>query len=74
VFWFIRRTEGRERLFIAGWSFHLILWPVEMLSARSGTTIQHLGTSGLVVALFAAVWLLLRPAPSGDVVTANFRS
>ena len=74
VFWFIRRTEGRERLFLAGWSFHLILWPVERLWPQSGTTIQYLGTVGFVVALFAAVWLLLRPAPSGDIVTVNPRS
>jgi len=75
AFWFIRGTEGRERLFLAGWLFHLILWPVERLSPRSATTIQYLGMFGLVVALFAAVWLLLRPAPPiGDVVVVNSRS
>ena len=74
AFWFIRGTEGRERLFIAGWLFHLILWPVERLSPRSGTTIQYLGAFGLVVALFAAACLLLRPAPSGSAATVNSRS
>lgn len=71
AFWFIRGTEGRERLFIAAFVFHLILWPVERLWPRSGTTIQYLGNFGVAVALFASVWLLIRPAPSCDVAITD---
>lgn len=74
AFWFIRGTVGRERLFMAGWFAHLVLYPVEKLWPESGPVIQYVGDFGLVVALVAAVSLLLRPPPAADAVAPNSAS
>lgn len=59
AFWFVRRTAGRERFFMVGWFVGLVVWPLKILWPRSAVLIGHIGTFGLVVALFAALALLL---------------
>jgi len=63
AFCFIRGTEGRERLFMVGWSAHLVLYPIEKLWPESTAMVQYIGDFALAGALLAAMSLLLRPAP-----------
>ena len=65
AFCFIRGSEGRERLFMAGWFTHLLLYPVERLWPRSSAAMQYLTVAGLAIAVLAAISLLVHPAPVG---------
>jgi hypothetical protein len=69
AFWFIRRTVGRERVFMVGWFAGILLWPLRMLRPQWGTITRHIGALGLAVALLVALALLLEPpalVQSGD--------
>jgi hypothetical protein len=66
AFCFIRGSEGRERIFMAGWFVHLALYPVEKLWPQSSAAMQYVTVAGLAVAVLAAVSLLLNPAPIAD--------
>jgi hypothetical protein len=63
AFCFIRGSQGRERIFIAGWFAHLVLYPVERLLPESAAVMKFVTVCGLAVAVVAAVSLLLHPAP-----------
>jgi hypothetical protein len=60
-FWFIYRSGGRERLFMAGWFADFLFWPVRVLDPRWVEPVRLIGIAGLAFALMIAVWLLLRP-------------
>jgi hypothetical protein len=61
AFWFIRGTQGRERLFIVGWSF-ILLSPLNTLGPQWSVTVKYIETFGLAVALVLAISLVLRPS------------
>ncbi len=65
-FWFIRGTEGLERLFMVGWFASVLFWPLKMLRPQWAATMRHVGALGLAVALLAAVALLLVPPGAAD--------
>jgi hypothetical protein len=52
-------TEGRERIFMAGWFTHLVLYRVEKLWPHSGAAMRYVTVSTLAVAMLVAVSLLL---------------
>jgi hypothetical protein len=64
AFCFIRGSEGRERIFMAGWFTHLVLYPLEKLWPLTAQGIQYIGTLALAVSILAAVSLLVHPAPA----------
>jgi hypothetical protein len=68
AFCFIRGSEGRERIFMAGWFTHLVLYPVEKLWPLTAQAIQYIGTLALAISILAAVSLLLHPAPAESAV------
>ena len=65
AFWCVRGTAGRERFFMVGWFVGLLLWPL-ILWPRSAVPIDHIGSFGLAVALFAALALLLGHSEAVD--------
>jgi hypothetical protein len=65
-FWFIRGTEGRERLFMVGWFASVVLWPLKMLRPEWVVAMRHIGVFGMAVALLAAVALLMVPPDLAD--------
>ena len=66
AFWCVRGTAGRERFFMVGWFVGLLLWPLKILWPRSAVPIDHIGSFGLAVALFAALALLLGHSEAVD--------
>ena len=66
AFWCVRGTAGRERFFMVGWFVGLLLWPLKILWPRSAVPIEHIGSFGLAVALFAALALLLGHSEAVD--------
>jgi hypothetical protein len=65
-FWFIRGTEGLERLIVVGWFAGALLWPLKMLHPQWAVTIRSISALGLAVALLAEVALLLVPPDVAD--------
>jgi hypothetical protein len=63
AFCFIRGSEGREQIFMAGWCTHLMLYPVEKLWPLTDQAIQYIGSLALAISILAAVSLLVHPAP-----------
>jgi hypothetical protein len=63
---FIRGSEGRERIFMAGWFAHLVLYPVERLWPQSASAMKYVAVCGLAAAVLAALSLLQHPAPVAD--------
>ena len=66
AFWFIRGMQNRERLFMAGWSIGMLLWPLRMLLPHWARATEFIGAFGQAVALLAALSLLYRPSNSAD--------
>jgi len=64
--WCIYKTEGRERLFMAGLFAKIPLFPLGLLGSYWVATIRHIGMLGYAVALLAALSLLLRPSNALD--------
>jgi hypothetical protein len=71
AFWCIRRTIGRERLFMVGMFTNILLWPAEMLLPQWTFAIRHVGAFGLAVATLAALTLLLDSSNQADSNRAN---
>jgi hypothetical protein len=71
AFWCIRRTTGRERLFMVGMFANILLWPARMLLPRWAPTIRPVGAFGLALAIFAALVLLLDTFKRDDSSRAN---
>jgi hypothetical protein len=71
AFWCIRRTVGRERLFMVGMFADILLWPAEMLLPQWAFAIKHVGAFGLAVATLAALTLLLDSSNHADPNRAN---
>jgi hypothetical protein len=59
AFWCIRRTMGRERLFMVGMFANILLWPARMFLPQWALAVRHIGAFGLAVATLAALTLLL---------------
>jgi hypothetical protein len=59
AFWCIRRTIGKERLFMVGLFGNILLWPFRMLLPHWAVEIHQIGALGLGVAVLAAFSLLL---------------
>jgi|SRR5277367_294442 len=59
AFWCIRRTVGRERLFMLGMFADILLWPAEMVLPQWAFAIKQVGAFGLAVATLSALTLLL---------------
>jgi hypothetical protein len=70
-FCFIRGTEGRERVFMAGCAASILLPPIKLLRPGWALAINGIDAFGLAVALLAASSLLLQPS---DVVDSTDRS
>jgi hypothetical protein len=66
AFWCIRRTLGRERLFMVGMFANILLWPAKMLLPQWAFAIRHVGAFGLAVATLAALTLLLDSSNQAD--------
>jgi len=66
AFWFIRGTQGRERLFVVGWCVEIPLMAVRALRPEWASIIGLTRTIGLIAALLVAILLLLRPAEVVD--------
>jgi len=71
AFWCIRRTTGRERLFMVGMFANILLWPARMLLPQWALAIKHVGPFGLAVATLAALTLLLDSPNRADSHRAN---
>jgi hypothetical protein len=67
AFWFIRGTEGRERLFMVGWFTDLLLWPLKILRPEWAWVIRHVGVLSLSASVLAALALLLEPAEPASI-------
>ena len=63
-FWFVRRTPGRERVVMGGWFVGILILPLKALWPAWAVAIRCVEAIGFLVALFAAVSLLLYPAPA----------
>ena len=71
AFWCIRRTLGRERLFMVGMFANFLLWPAKMLLPQWAPVFRHVGAFGLAVATLAALTLLLDSSKEADPNRAN---
>jgi hypothetical protein len=71
AFWCIRRTIGRERLFMVGMFTNILLWPAKMLLPQWAFAIRHVGALGLAVATLAALTLLLDASNPANSNRAN---
>jgi len=71
AFWCIRRTLGRERLFMVGMFANILLWPAKLLLPQWAFAIRHVGAVGLAVATLAALTLLLDSSNQADSNRAN---
>jgi len=71
AFWCIRRTIGRERLFMMGMFANILLWPARMLLPQWAFAIKHIGAFGLAVATLAALTLLLDSSNQANSNRAN---
>jgi hypothetical protein len=71
AFWCIRRTLGRERVFMVGMFGNILLWPARMLLPQWASAIRHVGAFGLAVATLAALTLLLDSSNQADSNSAN---
>ena len=71
AFWCIRRTLGRERLFMGGMFADIVLWPAKMLLPQWSFAIRHVGAFGLAVATLAALTLLMDSSNQADSNRAN---
>ena len=69
--WCIRRTLGRERLFMVGMFANILLWPARMLLPQWAFAIRNVGAFGLGVATLAALTLLLDSSNQADSNSAN---
>lgn len=71
AFWLVRRTGGRERVFMIGFFADLLPWPLRVLRPDWAVAVRHFSAIGLAVAVLAALTLLLDPpravAAPGDV-------
>ncbi len=65
-FCFIRGTEGRERVFMAGWAASILLPPIKFLRPGWALAINGIDAFGLAVALLSALSLLLHPSDAVD--------
>ncbi len=65
-FCFIRGTEGRERVFMAGWAASILLPPIKLLRPGWALEINVIDAFGLAVALLTALSLLLHPSDVAD--------
>ena len=61
VFWFVRGTQGRERIVMIGWALASVMSPLRRLLPALATVARSLEGAGLAVALAAAVSLLAHP-------------
>lgn len=61
AFWLVRRTAGRERVFMVGFFADILPWPLKMLRPDWAVAVQHFAAIGLAVAVLAALTLLLDP-------------
>src|ERR1700684_1653469 len=50
AFWCIRRTIGRERLFMVGMFTNILLGPAKMFLPQWAFAIRHVGAFGLAIA------------------------
>jgi hypothetical protein len=66
AFWFIRGTNGAERVFIVGWFTGILLWPLPRLWPQWSAAVAQIGTLGLAVALLASLSLLLKPSEEAN--------
>jgi len=66
AFWCIRRTIGRERLFMVGMFSNILLWPAKLLLPQWASAIRPVGAFGLAVATLAALTLLLDSSNQAD--------
>jgi hypothetical protein len=69
VFWLVRRTAGRERVFVLGLFADILPWPLRILRPDWAVAVRHFAAIGLAVAVLAALTLLLDPlhvADTGD--------
>lgn len=71
AFWCIRRTMGRERLFMVGMFTDILLWPAKMFLPQWAFAIRHVGAFGLAIATLAALTLLLDSSNQADPNRAN---
>jgi hypothetical protein len=71
AFWCIRRTIGRERLFMVGMFTNIVLWPAKMFLPQWAFAIRHVGAFGLAIATLAALTLLLDSSNQADPNRAN---
>jgi hypothetical protein len=67
AFWLVRRTAGRERVFMVGFFADILPWPLKMLRPDWTVTLRHFSAIGLAVAVLAALALLLDPPHIADV-------
>jgi hypothetical protein len=65
-FCFVRGTEGRERVFMAGCAASVLLPPIKLLRPGWALAINRIDAFGLAVALLAALSLLLHPSDVVD--------
>lgn len=59
----MQESEGRQRLFIAGWLMGIVLWPVEWLEPEWAEPVKLITMAGLAFALCIGFSALLH-APS----------
>jgi hypothetical protein len=59
AFWCIRRTIGKERVFMVGLFGNTLLWPLRMLAPHWAFALHQIGAFGLAVALIAAFTFML---------------
>jgi hypothetical protein len=71
AFWCIRRTLGRERLFMVGMFANILLWPAKLLLPQWAFAIRQVGAVGLAVATLAALTLLFDSSNQADSNRAN---
>ena len=62
-YWFIRGTNGRERIFVSGWFASLLLLPLRHFVPSCAWGVQFIRSFSLLMALGASASLLLRPGP-----------
>jgi hypothetical protein len=68
AFWVVRRTAGRERVFMLGFFADILPWPLRVLRPDWAVPIRHFAAIGLAVAVLAALTLLLDPPRVADIV------
>ena len=66
AFWLVRRTAGRERVFMLGFFADILPWRLKILRPNWAVPVRHFAAIGLAVATLAALTLLLDPPDLGD--------